>query len=332
MNKIKYNICVCGGGNISHAIAGTMAYKGHKINILTRNPECWNKKIDVLTPTINYSGVLNIISNDPKDVIPNSNIIIISVPTFAIENILNKINPFLTDKMTIIGIPGRLYSQYNKNLNNINQIYILRTPYISRINLYGNNVSITGYCFKELSYWSNCSTSEEILKSLFSFKFKKIDNLMSIDLVNSNSILHPSRLYAIFKNKKAYIKPPLFYKDWCLESSKNLIECDNELSILIKNINNDTHVKNKVYVKPILEHYDSSTDIELTNKIRSITSLAKPKTPMIEKEGLFYCDYKNRYITEDIFMGMNYILNLANVYSVDLPKINEIYNFFVNFK
>ena len=30
----KYNICICGGGNISHALAGILSNKGHSINIL----------------------------------------------------------------------------------------------------------------------------------------------------------------------------------------------------------------------------------------------------------------------------------------------------------
>ena len=234
----KYNICICGGGNISHALAGTLAYKGHNVNVLTRQPKKWGKKINVTTPELEYQGILKEISNDANLVIPNCELIIISVPIFGIDDILNKIKPYLTDKMTIIGIPGRLFSKYNQDIEHINQIYILRTPYISRIINYGHSVLITGYCYKELNYWSNnFDEADIILNNLFSFKLNKIYNLMSIDLINSNTILHPSRLYSLFKEKWEYTYKPLFYKEWCIESSKILIECDNELSKLIDVIN-----------------------------------------------------------------------------------------------
>ena len=56
--------------------------------------------------------------------------------------------------MSLIGIPGRLYSQYINDID-INKIFILRTPYICRTNKYGKSVSITGYCHNGLKYWSN---------------------------------------------------------------------------------------------------------------------------------------------------------------------------------
>ena len=43
-NCQKYNICICGGGNISHALAGNLSYNGHSVNILTRRPGEWEKK------------------------------------------------------------------------------------------------------------------------------------------------------------------------------------------------------------------------------------------------------------------------------------------------
>tara|TARA_Y100001970_G_scaffold214253_1_gene261979 strand:+ start:1972 stop:3687 length:1716 start_codon:yes stop_codon:yes gene_type:complete len=326
--KKKYNICICGGGNISHALSGTLAYKGHTVNILTRQPEKWQKKIKVNNPEIEYYGIISKISSIPKDVIPDCELIIISVPVFGIDDILNKIKPYLTKKMSIIGIPGRLYSQFNQDLEHINQIYLLRTPYISRINSYGSDVSITGYCYKELNYWSNnFEKGEKILNNLFSFKVNKIHNLDSINLVNSNTILHPSRLYSLFKDKKEYTYKPLFYGEWDLESSKVLVECDNELQKLIIAINN-SKVENKVFVKTILEHYECKDYIELTHKIQNIASLSKITTTLIEKKGKYYCDYKSRYITEDIFIGMKYVIDLANKYNINIPKIKEIYKMF----
>lgn len=327
IQKKKYNICVCGGGNISHALGGTLSYNGHTVNIFTRNPKKWNKIINVKNPELEYNGKISKISDDPKDVITNCEIVIISVPIYAIDSILNKIKPYLTNDMTIIGIPGRLYSQFYKGLENINQIYLLRTPYISRITEYGSQVTITGFCYGDLNYWSNnFEKSEVILNHLFPFNLVKIKNIMSIDIVNSNTILHPSRLYALFKDTKEYTHEPLFYGDWDLNSSNILVECDRELQQLIFAINNRLS-KDKVYVKTILQHYECSDENELTKKIKNIKAFTKP-TPMIKINDKYYCDYKNRYITEDIHIGLKYVLTLATKYNVSIPKIKEIYLFF----
>ena len=324
---MKYNICICSGGNISHALAGYLTNNKHKINLLTRNPEKWSDSIEVNEIGKKYVVRINNISNDPKLVVPMCNIIIISAPIFAISDIIDKIKPYLNSNMTIIGIPGRLYSLFNNDLKNINQIYILRTPFISRTMEYGKSVKITGYAHKKLDYWSNnFDKSEIILKNLFNFKLNKLFNIESLNLVNSNSILHPSRLYVLFKDKLGYTKIPLFYKEWCLESSKLLIKCDEELTSLINEINKNE--KNKIYFKTILNHYESQNALELTNKIKSLKSISLISTPVIKKNKKYYCNLNNRYITEDIFIGVKYLLQKGKIYNVKLNNIQKIYDFF----
>lgn len=327
------NICICGGGNISHALAGILSHNGNYINVLTRKPHKWSKKIMVTLPDDKkIIGNLKNISNQAKNVIPHCHIIIISVPIYAINDIFEKIKLFLTKKMTIIGIPGRLYSLYNKNFDKINQIYILRTPYISRISKYGNSVTVSGYCYKGINYWSNnFDKSNKILENLFNFKLNKITNIESVNLVNSNTILHPARLYSLFKDKKEYDKIPLFYGEWNLESSEILLECDKELFYLITIIN-QKNKNNKIYVKGILEHYESNNAIELTNKIKSIKSFSKIYTLMIQNNNnKFICDINSRYITEDIFIGMKYLIDKSNKYHIDIPYIKKIYYHFKNY-
>ena len=54
---------------------------------------------------------------------------------------------------------------------------------------------------------------------------------------------------------------------------------------------------------------------------------------MIEKNGKFYCDKQGRYITEDIFIGMKYLIDIANKYNVSIPKLKKyIYIFLITYK
>ena len=83
-------------------------------------------------------------------------------------------------------------------------------------------------------------------------------------LTNSNPILHPARLYTLFKDfnpKHPFVAPPLFYEDWTDESSEILIACDNEFQSLVKSIG----IKESV-IPSLLEYYESTDACSLTKK------------------------------------------------------------------
>jgi len=324
---INYKICICGGGNISHALAGTLSNKGHLINILTRQPNKWNKKFT--TTHINDNNVfdsyLNKISDDPSLVLKDIDIIIISSPIIAYEDILKKILNYLTKNMILISIPGRLFMNYIEKYNIKNNIITLtRTPYICSINKYGCSVNIHGVVYDKINYWSNFDTSNIILNNLFPFNNHKLDNHLSIDLVNSNLLLHSCRLYVLFNENKCYDIIPLFYKNWCLETSDLLIVCDDELHTLINRLNED--YSNKIFVKDILTHYESYNNISLTNKINSITF--PERSPVIFINNKYYADINHRYFQEEI-IALKFVLELSKKYNINMPTINKIYNSFI---
>ena len=44
-------ICICGGGNLGHVVAGYLAAQGHcEVDLLTRHPERWKGELLVHTP------------------------------------------------------------------------------------------------------------------------------------------------------------------------------------------------------------------------------------------------------------------------------------------
>jgi hypothetical protein len=321
---IKYKICVCGGGNISHVLAGLLSNKGHLINILTRNPLKWNKNISVKFEKKNYECELNKISSDSKNVIPECNIIIISCPIVAINDIIIKITPYLTKNMTLINIPGRFFLNYTKHLDN-DIITFTRTPYICRIKKYGSSVEIYGTVHKNINYWTNnTSLSKIILNNLFDFDFDLLRNHLSIDLINSNLLLHSTRLFVLFNIKKQYDHIPLFYESWDNESSKLLINCDNELQFLIKKMNEK--LDDKIYIKPILEHYESNDFISLTNKIKNIKAFKSILSPMKLLNNKYYPDFEDRYFLEEK-IGLKFVINLSKEYNINITNIKNVYKF-----
>ena len=41
-------ICICGGGNLGHVVAGFVAAQGrHEVSLLTRQPERWSTELTI---------------------------------------------------------------------------------------------------------------------------------------------------------------------------------------------------------------------------------------------------------------------------------------------
>ena len=95
---MKVKVCICGGGSQSHISAGVIGSNpDYEVSILTRHPEKWShefKTVDL--DGKEYKAHIETITADPGEVIPNSDIVLIALPGFAIKDVLTKIAPFCT--------------------------------------------------------------------------------------------------------------------------------------------------------------------------------------------------------------------------------------------
>jgi len=99
---MSINICICGGGGLGHVIAGVAAHKGFNVSILTRHPDQWNPSLLIEDCRGNtFSGSLACVTANPAEVIPHSDIVLLCLPGFAIEEELLHIQPFLQEKTCI---------------------------------------------------------------------------------------------------------------------------------------------------------------------------------------------------------------------------------------
>ena len=88
-------ICICGGGALGHVIASWISGHHHvRVNILTNHPEKWDHHIIVDTPDGEVlQGEIDLISQDAKEVIPSSHIVLLCLPGFLIQEELERIKP-----------------------------------------------------------------------------------------------------------------------------------------------------------------------------------------------------------------------------------------------
>ena len=77
MRITKEHICICGGGNLGHVIAGLAAYKGYKVSILTRKPNLWHPSLTIKDINGNtFIGKLSTITEDASQAIPKADIVL----------------------------------------------------------------------------------------------------------------------------------------------------------------------------------------------------------------------------------------------------------------
>lgn len=322
-------ICICGGGNLGHVCAGFLANRGYQVSILTTKPERWNSELEIVAPDGIFSGMISLISSNPQEVIPQAEMVLVCLPGYAIHDELVKIKPFLS-KETIVGSvvssTGFFFEAFKVLPPNIPLFGFQRVPFISRIIDYGKKAELKGYKDTLHVAIENTSEKEPIrakLEKLFEKPVSIADNYYEVSLSNSNPILHPARLYTMWKDWQpgiVYPRNPQFYAEWTVEASTLLLKMDDEFQQLLKVLGLKAGC-----IPSILDYYESTDVISLTQKLHDIKAFQGIPSPMKEVEGGWIPDFSSRYFTEDFPYGMRFIAETAHEQDVAIPTIEAIY-------
>jgi opine dehydrogenase len=325
------NICICGGGNLGHTTAGYIASKAdYNVSILTRHPEKWSKELLITLPdTRKVVGRLYNVSSNPSEVIPSADLVLICLPGMYIREELERIKQYLRQDTaigTVVSSTGFFFQAHDVIPRHI-LFGFQRVPFISRIIEYGHEANLLGFK-KLLKVVIENTVKKRLLCSTLSDMFdtpvELLDNFYEVSLSNSNPLLHPSRLYTMWKDWHEGIYYPmqnLFYEDWTEEAAQLYIDMDREFQQLLHVLG----VK-KESLPPVLEYYESYDAMSLCRKIRSIKAFKGIKSPMVEMSQGWIPDTKSRYFTEDFEYGLRYIEDLLNKHHLDAPNINKIYS------
>lgn len=169
-------------------------------------------------------------------------------------------------------------------LGSKNELYgFQRVPFISRITKYGDSAKITSTrSIHKIGVSSNFKSSNILsdYENALNAKVELLPNYLQAALTNSNPILHPSRMFTLFKDwskSELYDHIPYFYEDWTCEDSENLISADNEFQNILSKLQVDMD-----QVPPLLNYYGVTDTKELTEKIKSIEAFKNIGTPMIK--------------------------------------------------
>lgn len=329
-------ICICGGGSLGHVIAGYLSAKKEvEVNILTQRPQLWKHELHISTPEgSTLHGKLSIISDNPEEVLRGTDIVLLCLPGYAIKSELIKIKPYVNSRTfvgSVFSSTGFFFEAMELFEGDIPLWGFQRVPFIARTNVYGESAHLLGYKSCHNIAIERCEDKEgfrTIIEELFDAPVRLLNNYYEASFTNSNPILHPSRLYTLFKdwNKEVYYDHQfLFYEDWTDEASKLLIALDGELFSLLGKLPVAPD-----FLTPILPYYESIDAVSLTHKIRSINSFKGIATPMIHSDKGWQPDLDSRYFQEDFMYGLRYIYQEAHRQGVAIPMIDMVYDWGVN--
>ena len=109
-----------------------------------------------------------------------------------------------------------------------------RVPFIARTTAYGHSADLLGYkpsLHVAIEQAEDQESLRSVLEQLFATPVILMQSHYEVSLTNSNPILHPSRLYTLWRDwheGMVYAEQPLFYEEWTDEASELLISLDRE--------------------------------------------------------------------------------------------------------
>ncbi len=323
-------ICICGGGNLGHVVAGFLAaHADGEVSLLTRRPERWQRQLVISTPEgTTLLGRLSTISSNPAEVVPQADIVLLCLPGFSIREELQLISPYLSPQTavgSIVSSTGFFFEAFKILPPQTPLFGFQRVPFISRIKEYGHSACLMGYK-PSLHIAIEQTTRKEALRAtmqqLFCVPVQLLKSYYEVSLTNSNPLLHPARLYTLWSDWHegvTYPEETLFYEQWTDEASALLIQMDEEFQQLLCVL-----PVTKGSIPTILDYYESTDAPSLTRKLRSIQAFKGIKAPMKPCTGGFEPDFSSRYFTEDFPYGLQIIQHQAREHHVATPVIDRV--------
>lgn len=323
----KITVTICGGGNLAHAQAAYLARKGHVVNILTRRPGDWASSLNAaFFDGLRKNIELQTVTSSPA-VVENSEVVIISLPRFAIGTVAEQLLPHLTNEQLVVLAPGTPWLQQvqdNVRWKGKKLCGLYKVPFISRTENYGHSVSVLGTRDVNRVWFSDASlrTYIPLLEDMFDTPLVELTSAWPFVLTNSNPLLHPSRLVEMFREYEEgvyYDHNFLFYEEWTQESSELYIAADKELLSICERCPGMVVGKDIV---PVTEYYESPDAESLTRKIRNISAFKGILSPMVQHVDGWVPDFSSRYFTEDVEWGTVPIAEYARSLGLDTPVLD----------
>ena len=277
-----------------------------------------------------FVGHLSGLYSDAKPAVSDADIVLLCLPGYAIRETLLQIREYLRPGAgvgSVVSSTGFFFEAMELLPSSQTLFGFQRVPFISRIVEYGHKARLMGY--KEslnlaVEHSDQPESLSHVLADMLQTPIHLLGSYYEASLSNSNPLLHPSRLYSLWKDWHegvTYDRIPLFYEEWTEEAARLYIEMDNELQALLEQL-----PVRKGSIATVLYYYESTDATSLARKLQSIEAFKGILSPMKETEDGYVPDFHSRYFTEDFPYGLAIVHRLTHEKGVPSPTIDMIYD------
>eukprot|EP00746_Dinoflagellata_sp_MGD_P011787 gnl/MRDRNA2_/MRDRNA2_124858_c0_seq1.p1 gnl/MRDRNA2_/MRDRNA2_124858_c0~~gnl/MRDRNA2_/MRDRNA2_124858_c0_seq1.p1 ORF type:complete len:447 (+),score=79.44 gnl/MRDRNA2_/MRDRNA2_124858_c0_seq1:106-1446(+) len=330
-----------GGGNSGHVCAALIHEntKGKVIvQLLTSTPKAWSMNPKVVFPNGDEQvGLITKISDQPKDVLPNADIILWTGPVSTTKAVFENIRPWVDINRTAIGTifaQGLVHILATRVFGPEVQFFALRNiPWLCRLTKKGQESQIVGE--KKSIEVAGINVSQEwitqYIEPLFvvqkTGKWEPVIEMMQdfcpIVFNPANQIIHPARYWALFRNwtgtplKNDEEPNPDLYRGMD-EVSGNVLEVLDEELQALKNLyyaatgfegcNKVIPLKERLLAQYGDQIEDRST---LARMVGTNKAYSAAKTPVIRTNLGVMPNPHHRVVEDDIGWGLCVLISIA---------------------
>jgi hypothetical protein len=344
-------ITICGGGNAAHTATGLLAARDeHQVNVyipFQDEVDLWQQglaaqgglKVNRLDVTI--LGCPDLISTDPAEVIPGSQLVLLALPAFAHESILKQITPYIDEGILLGALAARgcfdlcVMDVLGSKAETITLFGLQTLPWACRIKEYGREVDILGTKVKvEFATCPPNQASElaSFLSTQLAVNLEPMESFLSLTLAGTGQIIHPGVMYGLFHDwdGQAFVEAPLFYQGIDAHTADILQSLSDEIQALRFFIAERYPSIDLQAVRPLDEWLCLSyaDEIEDTSSLQTYfvtnRSYAGLKVPVVSANSGFAPDFQARYLSEDVPFALLATRGIAELAGVPTPTIDQV--------
>jgi hypothetical protein len=347
-------VAVCGSGNAGHALVvamcqgfgGSIAWlvgSEERAGLLRRNLSSEGlHSTGVVTAD---AGRLATVSSEPAKVIPDADLVLISVPAFAHQVVLERIRPYLKDTAVVGCLPtrGGFEFEASRCLRSDRATYrrsffgLQTFPWSARVKTPGRLVHFGAAKAEVLLAASGGDASwlAAELTEMFGVDIAPTAGFLGLTLGNPGQFIHPGLMYGHFRSWQGAPYDadavPRFYAD-ATDDMGDVVEGLSQEAIAIArafeaasdftlDISGVTGVHD--WLRSVYAHV--TTDVTTVGSCFRTGPIQARLAPMKEvAPGKFVPDFAYRYLSEDVPFGLVVTKGLASVVGVRTPTIDAV--------
>lgn len=348
---MKTQITICGGGNAAHTLAGLLASQPDVVvqvyAPLSDEADRWQKGIrlnggiTVHTPQGEKLGRPHLVSCSAGEAVSGSNLVVLALPAFAHQAILEEIAPYLATGTWVGALPARggfdleARAALSARAAQVSIFGFQTLPWACRIQKFGREAVVLGAKEQvDIAAWPSTQAPAIAarMQQLLGVRLDPIASFLSLTLADTGQIIHPGIMYGLFNDwdGKPYPVQRPFYQGVDTTIADILQQMSEEVQNLRAALGKSNPGLDLSAVHPLgdwlLRSYrpaitDPSTLQSCFTTNRSYAGLMAPMKPVT---GGFVPDFQARYLAEDVPFDLLVTRGIAELAGVPMPAVDRV--------